>query len=449
MHVDQLGVNHVSNGSSGLLPRRRLRGLARLVRSQAAGAATAQIWQALTTFLLQAVAAWVLGARGLGTFSLCLGIIVLATAGVSGMVGDSLVVLDRHDPTVRGGLLGWAALLSVLGMTGGALTLAMTQVLTPLQATVFGLALGAFVCESLLRRLFMAILQFWRLVLIDSVGLLVTLVVLLGKATVSSINLVSFFLALLVGQTVAIVVGLLLLPPAERRAVPPAVPGLTAVAHFGLWRGAQVSIPPLVLTLVRVLVIAVVGRAALGHLEAARLFAAPLLLVVQGFGSYLLSTYVRDRALGLDVLARRARRTAFWMTGGSVVLAGVLAALTGLVLPMLGRDLQVSPIAVLGWGVYVAGTASCQPFASLAATQGRQIRVFWCRCTDAVAALALLYVLLEVADVESVWTPFVLAGGLFGGGALVRWFALGSAQPDPEPAAAELASGTRPTVVEI
>ncbi|NHB84230.1 hypothetical protein G7085_05215 [Tessaracoccus sp. HDW20] len=60
------------------------------------------MWQAVGNFGLQIIAAWTLGAAGLGLISLSLGVIILATALASGMVGDSLVILRREDPRVRG-----------------------------------------------------------------------------------------------------------------------------------------------------------------------------------------------------------------------------------------------------------------------------------------------------------------------------------------------------------
>ena len=411
------------------------------------GAVVAQVWQALTSFLLAVAAARLLGATGLGTFSLCLGVIVLATAVVSGMVGDSLVILDRHDRSVRGGLVGWTLILSAATMVGSAVVLGATGALTVPEAVVFGAALAAFVLESILRRVFMAGLFFWRLVLVDGAGLVLTLVVIVVAALTSHASLFSFFLALLVGQAVATVVGIVLLEPAERHLAPVNRHGLAVVARVGVWRGAQVSIPPLVLTGMRVVVIAAAGAAVLGQVEAARIFAAPALLVVQGFGSYLLSTYSRDKRLGLPALTRRATRAALALAGVAVLGAVALALLVPVLGPLLvGPAVGVDALAVLGWGLYVAGTATCQPFASLAAVHGQQVRVFLCRCVDGAVALGALSLLLLTTPSSVVWTPFVLAGGLFLGGVLVRLFALRPALrrvPDlhgvesvPEPAVA-------------
>lgn len=100
-------------GARGALAGRR-----RLARPGAV-AILAQVWQAAGSFALQVIAAHLLGAPGLALVSLCLGVIVLATAVSSGVVGDSLTVLDRRDPGIRGGLIAWILLLALVGATVG------------------------------------------------------------------------------------------------------------------------------------------------------------------------------------------------------------------------------------------------------------------------------------------------------------------------------------------
>ena len=50
------------------------------------------------------------------------GLLVLATAVCSGLVGDSLTVLDRAEARIRAGLHGWTALISALAGVLGAVT---------------------------------------------------------------------------------------------------------------------------------------------------------------------------------------------------------------------------------------------------------------------------------------------------------------------------------------
>lgn len=396
----------------------------RLIRTRAAGAMVAQVWQAVGSFGLQLLAAWLLGASGLGLLSLCLSIIVLATAVASGMVGDSLVILDRHDRRVRGGLQFWALALGGVSFVGATIALAVTGLLTPGEAALMGLALVAFQVEELIRRVFMATLRFWRLVIIDTAAVITALSIVGIWALLGPVQISTFFVALLVGQLVGIGVGIAMLPAAERTLVPLRGAAIKQVAGFGGWRGAQVSVPPLVLTLMRVIVTAAVGRAALGEIELARIYAAPTLLVVQGLGSYLLSTYVRDKQLGLSTLTRRAWRAALGMVAaalvGGAVLAGVAPSLARVV---SGPHVALDRLAVVGWVLYVAASASCQPFASLAAARGRPGHVLRCRVIDATFVVTLLPALLGLG-VSASWTPFVLAGGLFLGGVLVRQLVL-------------------------
>ncbi|MFT4216807.1 MAG: hypothetical protein QM619_06425 [Micropruina sp.] len=390
-----------------------------LVRSRAAGAVVAQIWQAFGSFGLQIVAAWTLGAEGLGLISLSLGVIVLTTALASGMVGDSLVILDRARSPVRGALQTWALLLG--GVTALVTGLAMgLTALTPLQAVLFAGALVAFQFEELIRRVFMGVMQFWRLVAIDSVAVITALAIIGVTAATHAVSVEAFFGALLAGQTLGIVVGVLLLPASERVWAKMRGSDIRQVAMFGAWRGAQVAVPQLMLTVARVLVTAFAGGAALGLVEGARIFVAPVLLTVQGLGSYLLSGYVRDSRLGVVRLRRRAWRASLSMMSGALLL-GIAIVLVAPYLSHLvsGSTFDIERLTVAGWVVYVMASASFQPFASLAAVMGRQRRVFVCRIIDAGFAVVLLTSLLALGG-SPAWTPLVLAAGLFVGGLLVR-----------------------------
>lgn len=394
-----------------------------LVRSRAAGAAVAQVWQAIGSFGLQIVAAWTLGPVGLALVSLALGVIVLTTALASGMVGDSLVILDRSKSTVRGALQAWAIALGTLTGLVAALVMGAT-VLTPGQAMLFGAALVAFQFEELVRRIFMGLMQFWRLVIMDTAAVVTALAIIAAFAATHTINVEAFFGALLLGQFGGLLAGIALLPTTERVWARMRGSDLRGVAAFGAWRGAQVAVPQLMLTLSRVLVIAFAGAAALGMVEGARIFVAPVLLVVQGLGSYLLSTYVRDQQLGVPLLKRRAWRASLMMIGGTFVLGAVIV----LAAPYLGHlisgpSFQIDQVTVAGWVCYVMASASFQPFASLAAVKGRQRRVFMCRLIDAAFAVILLTSLLA-SGVAAAWTPYALATGLVVGGLLVRQFVL-------------------------
>lgn len=394
-----------------------------LVRSSAAGAAVAQVWQAVGSFGLQIVAAWTLGAQGLGLVSLCLGVIVLATALSSGMVGDSLIILDRSRKEVRGALQAWALLLSVVSGTVAGVVMGLTLLTLP-QALLFVGALIAFQFEELVRRIFMGVMQFWRLVLVDTVAVVVALAIIASFAATDSITVEAFFGALLAGQAAGILTGLALLPAAERVWSPLRGSDLRSVGAFGAWRGAQVAVPQLMLTLSRVLVTMLAGGVALGLVEGARIFVAPVLLAIQGLGSYLLSSYVRDSSLSVGALRRRAWRASLMMMGGALALGAVIVLLVPYVGHFVsGPMFSIERLTVAGWVVYVVASASFQPFASLAAVKGRQRRVFTCRLMDAAFSVALLVALLS-NGVSAAYTPFTLAAGLVLGGVLARQFVL-------------------------
>src|SRR4051812_27948352 len=118
-------------------------GLGALLRRRATGAVVGQVTQAVAGLVLQVAAARFLGAAGLATFSLIYGAIVLVTAVSSGMVGDSLTVLDRHEPRVRAGLHVWSMIVSVgAGLVGAAVAVA-TSTVSPAAAVVLAVAVTA------------------------------------------------------------------------------------------------------------------------------------------------------------------------------------------------------------------------------------------------------------------------------------------------------------------
>jgi O-antigen/teichoic acid export membrane protein len=383
----------------------------------------AQVWQAAGSFGLQLLAAWLLGASGLGLLSLCLSIIILATAVTSGMVGDSLVILDRRNRAIRAGLQFWALVLAFTSFALTVVAMPASGLLTPPEALLMGLALVAFQLEELVRRVFMATLRFWRLVIIDSAAVISAFAVIGIWALIEPVPIITFFIALGIGQLIGIGVGVAMLPASERTLVSLRGAAIKTVAGFGAWRGAHVSIAPLILTAMRIAVTAAAGAAALGQLEFARIYVAPVLLSVQGLGSYLLSTYVRDKDFALSVLTRRAWKASLGMVTGALVSGAVIVAVAPLVSGMVTDNVLLDRLAVAGWVLYVAASGTLQPFASLAAARGRPSQVLRCRLVDAVFVITLIPLLLGLG-LSASWTPFILATGLVLGGILVRHFAL-------------------------
>lgn len=383
----------------------------RLLRRPATGALTAQGTQAVAGLALQVAAVRELGAAGLAAFSLAYGAIVLATAVCSGLVGDSLTVLDRHAPGIRAGLHVSAVLVSgAAAVVGGALAL-LTAVVPLWAGLLLGLATAAFIVEDTLRRLLMASGRFWSLPVVDVTSLGAALAVLVTAGLSGRLTLATFVVALLVGQSGAALVAWLLLPPGERPRGPWRRPDLRAVASFGAYRAAAQTIRPALLTLLRLVVVTVAGAAAYGPLEAARVYTAPTLVLVAGMGSFLLPHFVALRSRGAAAGLRSADRAAIGLAV-AVTTIGVVAVLA---LPWLGPLLTgggyaVPGTAVAGWTAYAVAGAVLLPYAALASVHGEQRRVLVLRALE-FAAPAVVLPLVLLADGGPVWAPLVLALG--------------------------------------
>ncbi|MBK8470240.1 MAG: hypothetical protein WAR57_03355 [Candidatus Phosphoribacter sp.] len=399
--------------------------LTRIARSGGLGAVVAQVWQAAGSFTLQVLAAHLLGASGLGTMALCLGAIVLTAAVASGLVGDSLTVLDRADPSIRAGLQAWALILLVAGPAVSGVALHVAGILDRGAALWFGAAAALFLAEELLRRVLMANMHFWRLVVVDTAALAATVGLLIALNGAQTLTIGAFLAAIAAGQLVGCLAAVALLPRAERRVVSLRHAGLRQVASFGVWRGIQVSVTPAAITVFRIVIIGAAGAATLGALEAARIFVAPATLIVQGLGSYLLASYARDRHVPMAVLRRRARRSSLGLALGALALGVAAAALV----PSLGRVVSgdtfaIAPLAVIAWSVYAAAAATVQPFASLAAARGRQRAVVAVRIADSVLGVMVLLLVVRVLGWPADLAPLALAAGLLVGGAVIRGMVL-------------------------
>jgi O-antigen/teichoic acid export membrane protein len=393
------------------------------LKTRPVGALAAQVMVATGSFVLQVLAARELGSVGLGTFALLFGCIVMATAVTTGLIGDSLAVLDRQDPGVRAALFRLSYLLTgvlaLLGFGFAALHLPM------LTALLFAAALTAFVAADLSRRLLMANLMFWRLVVVDLTGFVAMAAVLGACYLAGPLELNHFLAALAIQQTVAGLTGLKQLPRAERARPGRGWGSWLAVVKYGSWRAAQQFVRPTMLNGARFVVLVAAGAAAVGELEAARVFVAPAMLMVQGLGTYLFSSYAADRGQGNASLLRRADRSAAVMLLGAAVIGGAAAGL----LPLLGDVLtagkfDLSLIGILGWACYAASCAAVLPYGSLAAVIGKQQLVFTIRLFDSVISLALVALLLLVLNVDSQWMPWLLSTGSFLGGLMCRQLVL-------------------------
>jgi O-antigen/teichoic acid export membrane protein len=400
----------------------RLRGGA---SGRVVGAVAGQLSQAFASFVLQVIAARTLGASGLGVFALLYGLLLVSTAVSSGLVGDSLTVLDRGEPEVRSALLSWGAIVCGLAGVLGGLVFWLSGIISGLAAFLFALTVATFMVESLLRRLLMATMRFWYLVVVDLVGLAFSLAVLGVWQATGTVSLDALLVAWVSGQVVGSIAAVWCLPKTERHLGPWRRPAMGRVAAFGSWRAAQQSIRPSTLAAARFLLTIAVGQALFGQLEAARVYMAPALLVVGGLGSYLFSSYALKKTSTVSALIRRADRAA----GAMLIVTLAMAGLATIASPwagslVTGSSFSMVPLAVFGWGVYAASSAAVMPYASLAAIRGRQRVVMLVRTTDAVLSLAVLCLLIFPGQMEISWAPYELAAGSFLGAALIRRFVL-------------------------
>lgn len=393
--------------------------LVRMLRRPVAGAVAAQGTQALGGLVLQVAAARSLGAAGFAGFAVIYGAVVLVAAVTSGLVGDSLTVLDRQERGVRAALHLWAVALAGAVGAAGATVAAVSGVTGPGEAMLIGLAAGAFMIEDLLRRLLMATGRFWALPAVDLVALAGALGVLGLSAAGGRLTLGDFLMALLVGQVLAAAAAWWHLPAAERPAGPWRRPALRTVWAFGAYRAAAQVIRPALLTVLRLLVVTAAGAAAYGPIEAARVVTAPTLLIVGGLGSFLLPWFVARRDRPAASL-RSADRAALGLASAVAVLGVVAVVLLPWLGPLLtGGAFSVPAVAVAGWSLYAVASALLLPYAGMAAAHHRQRRVLALRSLE-LLSLAAVAVLVLVVPGGATWAPAALAIGPVLAAAAVR-----------------------------
>jgi O-antigen/teichoic acid export membrane protein len=376
-----------------------------LLRRRATGAVFGQVTQAVAGLVLQVAAARFLGAAGLATFSLIYGAIVLVTAVSSGMVGDSLVV-------------------SVAAGVVGAFVAALAGVVSTAAAVVLAVAVTAYVLEDALRRLLMAAGRYWSLPAVDATSLVFSLATLVLCAVAGPLTLTSFLWALLAGQIAAALVAWLCAPAGERPRGPWRRPALGEVWSFGVWRAAGQMVRPGLLTALRLVVVAAAGAAAYGPLEAARVYTAPTLVLVQGLGSYLLPHYVATRDRSPRRAIRAADGAALGLAAAVAVITGIAVALQPVVEPLLtGGHYPVPVLAVAGWGAYAVSAAFLLPYSGLATVHRRQRRVLVLRLLEFAALGLVVWLVYRVPGGER-WAPLALAIGPVLAAIAVRQFVL-------------------------
>ena len=390
------------------------------MKSSALGAVSAQGTQALASFVVQILVARTLGLEGLGIFALLYGVVVLTAAVVSGLIGDSLVVLNRYERGIRSALqflaVGTSALLAA---AVGAFCWA-TGLISPFESVLLAVLVFAFCLEEVVRRVLMAHLAFWRVAVIDVIGLAVGLAVIGSVSLTGQVDLSSFFGAIACGQVCALLAALPLLPARERYLVGWTTSGIREVLGYGSWRSLQQLLRPAMLTAVRSLVTLVASLAATGMLEAARIYVAPVLLGIGGLSSYLFVSFSRDRATPVRALIRRADRAVAVLLVGTLTLGVVaIAALPSIGALLFGTSPEL--LAVAGWLCYSASVAAVTPYGALAATGGRQATVLAIRAMDTAVGVVAVGASL-VSGIEVAAVPLVIAvSSLLGGIAIRMW----------------------------
>jgi O-antigen/teichoic acid export membrane protein len=365
-----------------------------------------------TSLLLQMAAARGLGLDQYGVFALFLSLLVSATALYAGYVGDSLAVLDRHDRTTRSALSAAALTALLLVFAVGVGSVLVVRSGDWAGGVVYAAMLVAWLVEETFRRLLIARLEFWKLVVNDLAYLLGTALSLAAWfVAAGGVTLITLFAAMGVGAVTAVVVGFAQVPARELRHLTPSWTGARAVASFAGWRSLQAALRPLALLLSRLLVANLVSLAAVGLLEAGRLVVAPLQVIINGAGSFLLAGFAAaERSAGgsTKTLANSAART----LAGVTVAGGALMALFARPLGRLMTGTEVDQLLLLGWVAYLGVWAAGLPYVTEVVVRRLSRSVFVTRLIDSVAGLVLVAAALS-AGLSLTWVPWLMALGGF------------------------------------
>ncbi|QWF84190.1 hypothetical protein [Amycolatopsis sp. CA-230715] len=341
-----------------------------------------------TSLLLQVLAARALGLAEYGAFAVYLAVLVSATALYTGYVGDSLAVLDRRDPRIRSALSASALIGLALCFAAGLVTSLVLRHGDYVAALLYAVMLVGWLVEETFRRVLIARQEFWKLVWNDT-GYLLGTAVALGAwfATGAPVTLPMLFAAMGVGTITAIALGFAQVPPSESRGVRPGFAGLAEVAAFAGWRSLHATLRPAAQLAARVLVANLVSFTAVGMLEAGRLLIAPLQVVVNGAGGFLLAGFAAGERKGRADHGL-ARRAAVLLTGATV-LGGLVLTVFAHPLGTLLTGQPVDPVLLLGWVAYLAVWAVGLPYVTEVVARKLARTVFAVRLVDSVVGLGL------------------------------------------------------------
>lgn len=376
--------------------------------SRAVAALSAQGLTAGGSLVLQVLAARQLGPAGYGQYTLLLAALLLFTALQTGWVGDSLTVMDREDEQVRGALTWSLRGFLVLGSLGGVGMALVLRVTSVAGALLFGIMVALWLLEETGRRLLMAKLRFWALVLNDAVYATVAIgLVLAWSVAGRTMTLELFIGAMAAGALTAVVVARVQLPKGEFRGGRLTRQGLGEVAGFGFWRSANDGLQPIVTLFVRATVAGVAGPSVLGQLEAARLLMAPVTTLRHGFGTLLLPSFTARAREGQNLRVDIAAGGLMAMSAayGAVAL-GWTEPLGGLV---TGGAFPVERISVAGYALGAILASLSLPLAQSVLVRKASRPVFVSRLAGAVVSVGLAVGIVLLFD--AAWTPFAEAAG--------------------------------------
>ena len=190
---------------------------------------------------------------------------------------------------------------------------------------------------------------------------------------------------------------------------------------YGSWRAAQQAVRPATLAATRSVAILAVGAVIFGQLEAARVYVAPALLMINGVAVFLFSSYASERGRTRRELLRRADLSAVALSVTALLLG--LAAVA--VLPLAGTIItadafDLDGVAVIGWVAYAASTALLTPYGGLAAVSGAHRQVLLVRIVESIASLLAVCAALFLLGLSVSWVPYALSPGTLASGLIIR-----------------------------
>lgn len=187
---------------------------------------------------------------------------------------------------------------------------------------------------------------------------------------------------------------------------------------------------PALLAGVRIGGLTLATAAAVGQLEAARIYLAPVLILVGGLSTVLMARQAMDRAEHAGEAIVSADRAARRITTAALTVLAVAILGSPLLSPLItGGDFELPKVALVGWSMYAAALGFAAPYGTLAAVRCPQRAVVIVRLVEGVLASAVVaLVLFSTEDV--MWAPAGLAGCAVLGGVLLRRLLLHEARRD-------------------